>query len=290
MLDIKTIFVVGSGSMGTGIAQTAAMSGFQVCLNDLALDRLEKAREQIGSNLDRLAAKGKLTEDAVAVGARLVYTDSYEMVAEADMVIEAIYENLEAKKEIFRTLAPLAKTDAILASNSSSLSLTAIASVVPHPENFIGLHFFYPVPVMKLLEIVKGFDTAAGTVAVCEEIGRRLGKETIVAKDSPGFIVDRALLMMLNEAIFLCEEGVGTAEDIDKGLMLGCNHPMGPLALADMSGLDVVLAVMESFYERFADSKYRPAPLLRKMVEAGRFGVKTGQGFYRYDERGKRIV
>jgi 3-hydroxybutyryl-CoA dehydrogenase len=212
------------------------------------------------------------------------------MVPTADMVIEAIYENLEAKKEIFRTLAPLVREDTVLASNTSSLSLTAIASVIPHPERFIGLHFFYPVPVMKLLEIVVSLYTSPETVATGIELGKQMGKEAIVAKDSPGFIVNRALVIMLNEAIFLYEEGIGTAEDIDKGMMLGCNHPIGPLSLADMLGMDIVCAVMETFYKGFADSKYRPAPLLRKMVEAGLLGVKTRQGFYRYDENGKKIT
>ncbi|GHU62473.1 3-hydroxybutyryl-CoA dehydrogenase [Clostridia bacterium] len=289
MLSSKTIFVVGSGSMGAGIAQVAAVSGFQVCLNDLTQAQVEKAKDRIDKNLDKLAAKEKLTEDPDVIRQRLSYTDSYEKAAEADIVIEAIYENLEAKKEIFRTLAPLVREDTILASNTSSLSLTALAAGIPHPERFIGLHFFYPVPVMKLLEIVVSLYTSPETIAFGKELGNLLGKEVVVAKDSPGFIVNRALVMMLNEAIFLYEEGVGTAEDIDKAMMLGCNHPIGPLSLADMLGLDIVGAVMETFYKGFADSKYRPAPLLRKMTEAGLLGVKTRRGFYQYDETGKKI-
>lgn len=289
MLNVKTIFVIGSGSMGAGIAQTAAAAGFKVYLNDLTQERVEAAHKKIDAILKKLEVKEKLTEAADVISKRLTYTDSYDMVAEADMVIETIYENLEAKKEIFQKLAPLAREDAILASNTSSLSLTAIASVIPHPERFLGLHFFYPVPVMNLLEIVVSLKTSPETVSTGIELGKQLGKEVIVAKDSPGFIVNRALVMMLNEAIFLYEEGVGTAEDIDKGMMLGCNHPIGPLSLSDMLGLDIVFAVIDTFYKGFADSKYRPAPLLRKMVDAGLLGIKTGQGFYKYDESCKKI-
>ncbi len=289
MLPVKTIFVIGSGAMGAGIAQVAAVAGFQVYLKDITLERVHKAQEQIKVNLIKQEAKGKLTEALAVIAERLNYTDSYDRVTEADLVIEAIYEDLEAKKEIFRAVAPLVREDAILASNTSSLSLTAIAEVIPHPERFIGLHFFYPVPVMKLLEIVVSFHTAPETVAIAIELGKQMGKEVIVAKDSPGFIVNRALIVMLNEAIFLYEEGVGTAEDIDKGMTMGCNHPIGPLSLADMLGLDIVCAVMETFHTSFADSKYRPAPLLRKMVEAGRLGIKTRQGFYRYDENGGKM-
>lgn len=290
MLNINTVFVIGSGAMGAGIAQMAAVAGFRVFLSDLTQERVNKAQALINSNLDKMAAKGKLTEEPDVIRKRLTYTDSYEMVTEADMVIEAIYENLEAKKEIFKSLAPLVRDDTVLASNTSSISLTALASVIPHPERFIGLHFFYPVPVMKLLEIVVSLHTSPETVAIGAEFGRQMGKETVVAKDSPGFIVNRALVVMLNEAIFLYEEGVGSAEDIDKALMLGCNHPIGPLSLADMLGLDIVCAVMETFYTGFADSKYRPSPLLRKMVVAGMLGTKTRQGFYKYDESGKKII
>jgi 3-hydroxybutyryl-CoA dehydrogenase len=288
-LNEKTIFVVGSGTMGTGIAQTAAMSGFRVYLNDISTERLKKAQEQIGANLRKLESKGRLAEDSGAIGKRLTYTDVYDKAAEAEVVCEAIYEDLEAKKKIFRTLTPVVHENALLASNTSSLSLTAIASVLPNPERFIGLHFFYPVPAMKLLEVGVSLQTSAETLAQGVELGKQLGKETIVAKDSPGYIVDRAMVVMLNEAIFLYEEGVGTASDIDKGMMLGLNHPMGPLALADMCGLDIVYACIDSFYKGFADSKYRPAPLLRKMVEAGHLGAKTGRGFYKYDENGRKV-
>ncbi|GHU85195.1 3-hydroxybutyryl-CoA dehydrogenase [Spirochaetia bacterium] len=220
---------------------------------------------------------------------RITVTESYEAVSEADLVIEAIYENLDAKKAIFREIEPKKKQGAILASNTSSLSLTAIASVLKEPERFIGLHFFYPAPVMALLEIVAGLKTSPQTLDAAREIGRALKKEVIVAKDSPGFIVNRMLVVMLNEAVCAYSEGVGSKEDIDRGLALGCNHPVGPLSLIDMLGLDIVCAVMEAFYRDFADSKYRPAPLLRKMAAAGMLGKKSGQGFYTYDAKGQKI-
>lgn len=289
-MDIKKIFVIGAGAMGAGIAQTAAVKGFHVILNDVTMYRVEKAKMGIEKQLIKNVEKGIITEDEKnAALERLILCDSYDKVAEADLVIEAIYENIDAKKKIFKEIDKLKKENAILASNTSSLSLTSISSVLEKPENFIGMHFFNPVPVMKLLEIVVGLSTSQETIATALKVGEMLGKETIIAKDSPGFIVNRALVVMLNEAICMYDEGVGTAEDIDKGMMLGCNHPMGPLELMDMIGIEIILAVMESFHRDFGDSKYRPSILLRKMVAAGRFGRKTGRGFYTYDKNGRKI-
>lgn len=289
-MNAKTVFVIGAGAMGAGIAQVVATGGFKVYLNDVTMDRVARGQKQITNNINRNVTKGKMTpEEGTAILGRLTYTDSYDKVAEADVVIEAIFENLDAKKAIFQKIGPMAKEGALLATNTSSLSLTAIGSVVPHPERFIGIHFFNPAPVMKLVELVVGLKTSPETIADAMAFGKKLGKDPVVSKDSPGFLVNRCLVVMLNEAICLYSEGVGSAEDIDKGMMLGCNHPMGPLTLADMVGLDIVSAVMECFYTGFADSKYRPALLLRKMVDAGMLGIKTGQGFYKYDANGKKV-
>ncbi|MPM00143.1 3-hydroxybutyryl-CoA dehydrogenase [bioreactor metagenome] len=289
-MKIETVFVIGAGAMGAGIAQAAAEAGCRVYLNDLTAERVLKGVSGIVKSLDRMVAKGKMTPELKdAVLSRISVSDSYEAVGQVDLVLEAIYENLDAKRGIFKEIGGLARPDAILASNTSSLSLTAIAAVVPQPERFIGLHFFNPVPVMRLLELVVGLQTSQETIAAGLAFGSLLNKETIVAKDSPGFIVNRALNMMLNEAVFLYQEGVGSAEDIDKGMMLGCNHPMGPLTLIDLVGVDIVCAVLEAFCRDFADSKYRPAPLLRQMVAANRLGIKTGRGFYAYDSSGKKL-
>lgn len=283
MREIKTIGVVGAGQMGTGIAQVAAVSGHRVLLFDTLPGAAAKALERIQANLSKLLAKGKLEQSVFDAAVQAVaVADTLEAAARADLVVEAAVEQVELKKEIFAALDQAAAPDVILASNTSSISLTEIASATGRPDKVIGMHFFNPAPVMKLLEVVKGCSTSQETIDTVMAIGRRMNKVTILSLDKAGFIVNRVLDPMLNEAIFLLEEGVGTAEDIDNGLKFGCNHPMGPLALADLIGLDVLLAVMEVLYREYADSKYRPAPLLKKMVRAGKLGKKAGEGFFKY--------
>lgn len=283
MREIKTIGVVGAGQMGTGIAQVAAVSGYRVLLFDTLPGAAAKASERIQASLSKLLAKGKLEQSVFDAAVQAIaVADTLEAAARADLVVEAAVEQVELKKEIFAALDQATAPDVILASNTSSISLTEIASATGRPEKVIGMHFFNPAPVMKLLEVVKGCSTSQETIDTVMAIGRRMNKVTILSLDKAGFIVNRVLDPMLNEAIFLLEEGVGTAEDIDNGLKFGCNHPMGPLALADLIGLDVLLAVMEVLYREYADSKYRPAPLLKKMVRAGKLGKKIGEGFFKY--------
>lgn len=283
MKEIKTIGVVGAGQMGSGIAQVAAVSGYSVLLYDAFPGVADKAAGKIAASLDKQVSKGRMEQaarDAAVAAIRTV--DTLKAAAAADLVIEAAVEKVELKKEIFSTLDKAAAPDTILASNTSSISLTEIASATQRPDKVIGTHFFNPAPVMKLLEVVKGYLTSQETIDSILAMGERMGKVTVLAQDKAGFIVNRILDPMLNEAIFLLEEGVGTAEDIDNGMKFGCNHPMGPLALTDLIGLDVLLAVMEVLYHEYGDSKYRPAPLLRKMVRAGKLGRKTGEGFFKY--------
>lgn len=283
MKEIKTIGVVGAGQMGSGIAQVAAVSGYSVLLFDAFPGVAAKAVERIQASLSKLLGKGKLEQSVYDAASKAIsVVDSLEAVAKADLVVEAAVEKVELKKEIFATLDKAAAPDVILASNTSSISLTEIASATTRADKVIGMHFFNPAPVMKLLEVVKGHSTSRETIDTVMAIGEQMNKVTILSLDKAGFIVNRVLDPMLNEAIFLLEEGVGTAEDIDNGLKFGCNHPMGPLALADLIGLDVLLAVMEVLYREYADSKYRPAPLLKKMVRAGKLGKKTGEGFFKY--------
>ena len=284
MKEIKTIGIIGAGQMGSGIAQTAAVSGYSVLLYDAFPGVAEKAAGKIAASLDKQVAKGKMEQAARDAAVAAIQTvDSLEAAASsADLVVEAAIEKVELKKEIFATLDKVAAPDTILASNTSSISLTEIASATKRPEQVIGMHFFNPAPVMKLLEVVKGYLTSQETIDTAVAVGTKMGKVPVLAQDKAGFIVNRILDPMLNEAIFLLEEGVGTAEDIDNGMKFGCNHPMGPLALTDLIGLDVLLAVMEVLYHEYGDSKYRPAPLLRKMVRAGKLGRKTGEGFFKY--------
>lgn len=283
MKEIKTIGVVGAGQMGSAIAQVAAVSGYSVLLYDAFPGVAAKAAERMKASLDKLLAKGKLDQEKHDFAVQAVkVVDTLEETAKADLVVEAAVEKVELKKELFAALDKAAAPDVILASNTSSISLTEIASATSRPDKVIGMHFFNPAPVMKLLEVVKGYLTSQETIDTVLEIGKQMGKVTVVAVDKAGFIVNRILDPMLNEAIFLLEEGVGTAEDIDNGMKFGCNHPMGPLALTDLIGLDVLLAVMEVLYREYGDSKYRPAPLLKKMVRAGKLGKKTGEGFFKY--------
>ncbi len=283
MKEINSIGIVGAGQMGSGIAQVAAVSGYQVRLYDAFEGVAGKAVTRIGSTLEKLVSKGKMEQSACDAAVRAItVVNSLEEIAQSDLVVEAAVEKVELKKELFRQLDQLSPADTILASNTSSISLTEIASATRRPDKVIGMHFFNPAPVMKLLEVVKGYSTSQETIDVIMAIGEKMNKVTILAQDKAGFIVNRVLDPMLNEAIFLLEEGVGTAEDIDNGMKFGCNHPMGPLALTDLIGLDVLLAVMEVLYRETADSKYRPAPLLKKMVRAGKLGKKTGEGFFKY--------
>ena len=269
--------------MGAGIAHVCAVAGYDVLFHDITRDRIDAGVASISKNLARQVAKGIVTQAVMdAAMARIHPAETVEAVAKADLVIEAATENEELKKAIFRSLAPHIGPDTLLASNTSSISITRLASVTAHPEKFIGLHFMNPVPIMKLVEIIRGIATDAPTYETARDFARSLGKTTSNAEDFPAFIVNRVLIPMINEAIYTLYEGVGTVDAIDTAMKLGANHPMGPLELGDFIGLDTVLAIMNMLYEGLADSKYRPCPLLVKYVEAGWLGKKAGRGFYDY--------
>ncbi len=283
---IKTVGIVGAGQMGNGIAQVISLAGYDVALNDLSQERVETALATINGHMSRLIARGKLTDaEREQALARIRYAPSLEDFAETDLVIEAAIEDEDVKRKIFQTLCPFLKSDAILATNTSSISITRLAASTDRPERFIGMHFMNPVPLMVLVEMIRGIATEEATFAVAREFVSSLGKTVAVSEDFPAFMVNRVLLPMINEAIYTLYEGVGTVEAIDTALRLGANHPMGPLQLADFIGLDTCLSVMQVLYEGLADSKYRPCPLLVKYVEAGWLGQKTQRGFYDY--RGK---
>lgn len=283
-MQIEHVGVIGAGTMGSGIAQACAVAGVDVVVVDVAQAAVDRGLKAIDASLERLQKKDKITSEArKAALAHVRGSTDYGDFADAALVIEAATENLELKLRILKDIDALVAAHAILASNTSSISITALASVVSHPERFLGMHFFNPVPMMALVELIRGLQTSTETVDVARSFAKRLGKTPIVVKNSPGFVVNRILCPMINEAIFALQEGLASAEDIDNGMRLGCNHPIGPLALADMIGLDVMLAVMNVFYADFNDPKYRPAPLLKEMVAAGYLGRKTKRGFYRYD-------
>ena len=282
-MNLQNIGVIGAGTMGNGIAQVCALAGFNVTLIDISESALQKALATVGKNLDRQVAKETLTpEQKLAALDKIRTSTDYASLKDAQLVIEAATENLDLKLRVLQQIAAQVSTDCAIASNTSSLSITQLAASVSQPERFIGLHFFNPVPVMGLIEVIRGLQTSDTTHALALEMATRLGKTAITAGNRPGFVVNRILVPMINEAILVLQEGLASAEDIDAGMRLGCNQPIGPLALADLIGLDTLLAIMEAFYEGFNDSKYRPAPLLKEMVAAGYLGRKTGRGFHAY--------
>lgn len=277
------IGVLGAGTMGAGIVQILAQNGYEVVLRDLNSDALKKGVSGIEKAFEKLISKGKMSEELKNESMkRITSTSEVDMLADCDLIIEAATENMSIKKKIFEELDAVVKSSAILATNTSSLSITEIAASTKRPEKVIGMHFFNPVPVMKLVEVIKGIATSDETYDTIFEMSKNIGKEPVKVEEAPGFVVNRILIPMINEAVGILAEGVATAEDIDKAMMLGANHPIGPLALADLIGNDVNLAIMDVLYDEFKDSKYRAHPYLRKMVRAGRLGRKTGRGFYQY--------
>ncbi|MDE1916963.1 MAG: 3-hydroxybutyryl-CoA dehydrogenase [Sphingomonadales bacterium] len=280
---MKTVAVIGAGQMGRGIAQSGAQAGYDVLLSDMSMDLAEKGKGTIAKALDRLVSREKMTTgDAAAILDRITPIADLAMLGKADFVIEAATEREDIKLKIFESAGAHLGAEAILATNTSSIPITRMARSAPDAARFIGLHFFNPVPVMQLVEVIPGLATSAETTARASALGEAMGKQVVLSQDEPGFVVNRILIPMINEAIFLLGAGTASIPDIDKGLKLGANHPMGPLELADFIGLDTVLAIMQVFLQGTGDSKYRPAPLLTKYVEAGWLGRKSGRGFYDY--------
>lgn len=282
-MNLQNIGVIGAGTMGNGIAQVCALAGFNVTLIDISENALQKALATVSKNLDRQVSKDTLTQEQKLAALDKIRTSTdYSSLQNAQLVIEAATENLDLKLRVLQQIAAQVSTECVIASNTSSLSITQLAASVSEPERFIGLHFFNPVPVMGLIEVIRGLQTSDATHALALDMATTLGKTAITAGNRPGFVVNRILVPMINEAILVFQEGLASADDIDAGMRLGCNQPIGPLALADLIGLDTVLAILEAFYDGFNDSKYRPAPLLKEMVAAGYLGRKTGRGFHAY--------
>jgi 3-hydroxybutyryl-CoA dehydrogenase len=283
-MEIKKIAVIGAGLMGSGIAQVAAQSGYEVNLMDVEQRFIDKGIGIIEGNLKRSVEKGKMAEkDAGAVRANIkTFLSIKEAVSDVDVVIEAVIEIMDLKRSVFRDIDAAAKESTIIATNTSGLSITEMAAVTARPDRVVGMHFFNPVPVMKLVEVIRGFATSDTTVEVIKNLSEKMGKTAIEVQEAPGFVVNRILVPMITEAVFVLQEGLATAAEIDEGMKLGANHPIGPLALADLVGLDTMLHVQEHLYEEFADPKYRPPVLLKKMVRAGKLGRKSGEGFYSY--------
>ncbi len=290
-MSIERVFVIGAGLMGHGIAQVSAAAGKRVTLADRTAELAERGRARIGANLKRQVDKGKLEQPvADEILGRVAVSDGTDGAAGHGLVIEAVFEDEDVKREAWKALTHAADADAIFASNTSSISITALATATDRPERFIGLHFFSPVPVMGLIEIIRGLETDDATYGACKAFAEEVGKTVIESKDMPGFLVNRMLGPFINEAVFALMESTGTAEDIDTGAKLGLNHPMGPLELSDFIGNDVMLNVMDVLYRGFGDPKFRAAPLLRQMVTAGHLGRKAGRGFYTYDEQGSKVA
>jgi 3-hydroxybutyryl-CoA dehydrogenase len=284
-MAIKKIGVIGAGQMGHGIALVAAQSGFNVILRDIKEDYVKKGISRIYKFLDKSIGKGKITKDKKdEILVKIKGTTKLDDLKDVDLVIEAIFENVEVKKELFKDLDKICKKDTFLASNTSTIPITDLASVTSRPEKFIGMHFMNPVPIMKLVEVIRGLRTNDETAKLIIELSKKMGKIPVEVNDGPGFVSNRLLMPMINEAVYCYMEGIGTPENIDNVMKLGMNHPMGPLALADLIGLDIVLNIMTVLYEGFNDSKYRPCPLLKKMVQAGHLGRKSGIGFYNYNK------
>ena len=283
MSKIQTVGIIGAGTMGNGIAQACAVSGVQVVMVDISEAAVSKGVATVASSLDRLIKKEKITEaDKAAALSRIHGSTNYDELKKAQLVIEAATENHELKVKILKQVDALLDPSVIIATNTSSISITKLAAVTQRPDRFVGMHFFNPVPMMALVEIIRGLQTSDATHDAVHALAVELGKSPITVKNAPGFVVNRILVPMINEAFFVLAEGIASAEDIDAGMKLGCNQPIGPLALADMIGLDVCLAVMEVYLNEFGDSKYRPCPLLKEMVAAGQLGRKTGRGVYTY--------
>ena len=283
MSTIHTVGIIGAGTMGNGIAQACAVVGIKALMIDINEAAIERGLKAVSGSLDRLVRKEKLSEAQKALAmARITGSTKMADLVRADFIIEAATENEDLKRKILKDVAAIAGADTVIATNTSSISITGLDASTGHPERFIGMHFFNPVPLMALVEIIRGLATSDATFVATEDLSKRLGKTPICVKNAPGFVVNRILCPMINEAIFVLAEGLATAEDIDNGMRLGTNQPIGPLALADMIGLDTMLSVMEVFYEGFNDPKYRPAPLLKEMVAAGYLGRKSGRGFYHY--------